>query len=163
MQSLSIRPFQTADTEPLRSMLVACFNGVSIDQNIERQLGPVGAHDWGWRKGRHLDDDIRRDPQGIFVAEIDGNIVGFVSTWIDQDASVGFIPNLVVREDCRGQGIGRQLLEVALNRFREQGLSAARIETLDQNEIGRHLYPSVGFTEVARQIHFALRLDAENS
>jgi ribosomal protein S18 acetylase RimI-like enzyme len=56
-------------------------------------------------------------------------------------------------------GIGRQLLEHALEFFRAQGLKVARIETLAHNEVGNHLYPSVGFEEVARQVHFAMRLD----
>jgi hypothetical protein len=30
----------------------------------------------------------------------------------------------------------------------------SRIETLEQNPIGQHLYPSLGFQEFARQIHF---------
>jgi hypothetical protein len=32
------------------------------------------------------------------------------------------------------------------------------IETMAGNEVGQHLYPSCGFTEVARQIHFAMKL-----
>jgi ribosomal protein S18 acetylase RimI-like enzyme len=157
--SIHIRPFQPSDTETLRRILVAGFDGVSIDQNIERKFGLFGNHDWQWRKGRHLDDDIHRDPQGIFVAVVDGDIAGFVTTWIDRDSHVGFIPNLAVHENHRNQGVGRKLLEHALKRFRQEGLSVARIETLDQNPVGQHLYPSVGFTEVARQIHFAMRLD----
>lgn len=153
-----IRPFEPSDTEPLRAILVDSFDGVSMDQNIERRLGPVGEHDWRWRKGRHHDDDIRRDSAGIFVAVVNDTPAGFVSTWIDAESGVGFIPNLAVHRDHRGQGIGRQLLEFAINHFRESGLSLARIETLDQNEVGQHLYPSVGFKEIARQIHFAIKL-----
>ena len=37
-------------------------------------------------------------------------------------------------------------------------MTVARIETLEQNPIGRQLYPSLGFLEVARQIHFAMPL-----
>ena len=32
------------------------------------------------------------------------------------------------------------------------------IETLDQNGPGQHLFPSCGFVEVARQLHFAMPL-----
>lgn len=156
---LEIRPFHPADTETLRTILVDGFDGVSIDQNIERRLGAYGSRDWRWRKGRHLDDDIRRDPDGIFVAVIDGEIAGFVSTWIDHESSVGFIPNLAVHKRHQGQGVGRKLLEHSLEHFRKHKLAMARIETLDQNLVGQHLYPSVGFTEAARQIHFAVRLD----
>jgi ribosomal protein S18 acetylase RimI-like enzyme len=42
------------------------------------------------------------------------------------------------------------------------GLSHARIETLDQNEIGQTLYPSMGFEEVARQVHYCLDLSDQD-
>jgi ribosomal protein S18 acetylase RimI-like enzyme len=45
-----------------------------------------------------------------------------------------------------------------LEHFRRNGVECARIETLEQNPIGQHLYPAVGFREVARQIHYAMRL-----
>ncbi len=37
----------------------------------------------------------------------------------------------------------------------QAGMELARIETLEQNHIGQHLYPKLGFTEFARQIYFA--------
>jgi hypothetical protein len=37
-------------------------------------------------------------------------------------------------------------------------MTIAKIETLEQNKIGQHLYPSAGFVEVARQIHYAMAL-----
>ncbi len=161
--SLQIRPLQSGDRESLYRILVESFDGVSIDQNIDGRLGSTGQCDWQWRKGRHLDDDLRRDPAGVFVATIDGQIAGFITTWMDREASVGFIPNLAVHRDHRGRGVGRKLLESAIQHFRDQGLRLARIETLDQNPVGQHLYPSVGFVEVARQIHFAMRLDTPGS
>ena len=44
-------------------------------------------------------------------------------------------------------------------------MTVAKIETLEQNTIGRHLYPSLGFREIARQIHYAMSLipDAQTS
>jgi ribosomal protein S18 acetylase RimI-like enzyme len=79
----------------------------------------------------------------------------------DRDTRIGWIHNLAVADDARNQGLGRRLLEHALSRFREGGMTVARIETLEQNPVGRHLYPSVGFREVARQIHYAIDLSQE--
>ena len=58
----------------------------------------------------------------------------------------------------RGKGIGRKLLVRSIERFRELGLAQAKIDTLATNEIGRHLYPTVGFREVARQVHYVMSL-----
>jgi len=34
----------------------------------------------------------------------------------------------------------------------------AKIETMASNVIGQNLYPSCGFEEIGRQVHFAMRL-----
>ena len=81
-----------------------------------------------------------------------------VSTRVDRESSKGRIPNFAVTAEFRGQGLGRRLIEHALDYFRREGLAYAMIETMAQNEAGQHLYPACGFVEVARQVHFARRL-----
>ena len=153
-----IRPFQLDDLPALKRITVAAFDGVSIDQGAQKLFGTINGHDWQWRKARHLDEDVARDLSGIFVAEIDGRVVGCITTWQDREAGIGHIPNLAIEADCRSQGLGRQLIEFALQHFRDTGLTHAKIETLEQNAIGQHLYTSLGFREVARQIHFVAEL-----
>jgi ribosomal protein S18 acetylase RimI-like enzyme len=155
---MQIRAFHLQDLPALKQITVEAFDGVSIDQGIEREFGSVNGHDWRWRKARHLDDDAAREPHGIFVAEDNHGIVGYITTWSDREAGMGHIPNLAVRAEYRGQGLGRRLIEYALDHFRRLGLTHARIETLEQNAIGNHLYPSLGFREVARQVHFCADL-----
>lgn len=155
----SIRPYRPTDLPVLQALTAEAFDGVSIDQGMERIFGEVAGHDWRWRKMRHIADDAARDHAGIFVLESDdGEIVGFISTWCDREAGIGYIANVVVAAEHRGRGLGRALLHAALERFRQAGLSHARIETLVQNDVGKGLYESVGFREIARQIHFAMKL-----
>ena len=158
-----IRLFELSDLERFQEITVAAFEGVSIDQRVEQAFGSFHGHDWRWRKGQAILADWEREPSGIFIAERDGAVVGGITTWHDPDAGIGYIPNLAVDAACRGQGIGRQLIEYALQHFRRLGLSVARIETLAHNEVGDHLYRSVGFEEVARQIHFAMPLGDSRS
>ncbi len=154
----TIRPFRPTDLDALKLLTVESFNGVTLEQNVEQSLGVLNGHDWRWRKSRHIADDASANPAGIFVAESDGRIIGYISTLIDRDAGKGRIPNLAVDSTARGEGLGRRLIEHALDYFRREGLAYAMIETMAQNEIGRHLYPSCGFVEVARQVHFARKL-----
>lgn len=153
-----IRSYQPADLPLLKAITVEAFTGVAIDHGIEKQFGPINGHDWKWRKSRHLDDDAARDPAGIFVAEDEGRVVGYITTWQDREAGIGHIPNIAIAPEFRGQGIGRLLIEHALAHFRASGLSHAKIETLAQNAVGNHLYRDLGFVEVARQVHFVARL-----
>lgn len=156
--NLTIRTFRPADLAELQRLTVESFEGVTLEQNVEQKLGVVGGHDWRWRKARHLGDDAAANPRGIFIAEAEGRIIGYITTLIDRDAGKGRIPNLAVAASQRGQGLGRRLIEHALEYFRREGLSYAMIETMAQNEIGQHLYPACGFVEVARQVHYARRL-----
>jgi ribosomal protein S18 acetylase RimI-like enzyme len=158
---MKIRVYREADRQAIKEITVEAFHGVSIDQAIEREFGVVGGHDWRWRKARHIDEDVDAEGAAIFVAEeLPGEVIGYVTTRYDAEARVGFIPNLAVRAGQRGQGLGRQLIEHALEHFRHAGAEIVRIETLSQNVIGNHLYPDCGFVPVAQQIHLAMRLQS---
>jgi len=155
---MKIRPYQPEDLAILKEITIEAFQGVSIDEGIERKYGTINGHDWKWRKARHVETDAQREPEGIFIAEVEGRIVGYISTWHDPQAGIGYIPNLAFVPECRGQGMGRKLLEHALNHFRQLKLSLAKIETLEQNATGNHLYTSLGFREIVKQVHFVAPL-----
>ena len=109
-------------------------------------------------------EGVAREVEGILVVEsAEGEVVGYITTWQDVDGGIGYIPNLAFVPEWRGRGLGRLLIQMALDRFREAGLSHAKIETLAQNEVGHHLYTSIGFREVARQVHFFADLSKSQS
>ena len=155
---MDIRPYRPDDLPALRALTAEAFRGVSIDYWIEQRFGLLNGRDWRWRKMRHIDDDTAANPAGVFVAEDEAGIAGYITTRVDKEAGLGLIPNLAVRADRRGSGLGRRLIEHALAWFRTLGLTHAKIETLEQNPIGQHLYPACGFQEVARQIHYVMKL-----
>lgn len=153
-----IRPCQSSDLDELKRMTIEGFEGIAIDQNVEGQFGLLGEHDWRWRKARHVDEDVAANPSGVFVAEDDGKVLGYISTRLDREAGKGRIPNLAVDRAARGKGLGRLLIEHATDYFRREGMAFAVIETMVNNPVGQHLYPSCGFVEVGRQIHYAMKL-----
>jgi ribosomal protein S18 acetylase RimI-like enzyme len=157
--AIVIRPYREPDRQAVRDLTVAAFEGVSIDHNIDLRLGPIAGRDWRWRKSRDVDRDIDLLGAELAVAEDEtGAAVGYVTMQRDDETRIGWIHNLVVAGGLRGQGLGRRLIEHALNHFRATGMTVAKIETLEQNAIGRHLYPALGFIEIARQIHYAMPL-----
>ena len=105
-------------------------------------------------------DSLKEDAKEkhIFVAEENGKVFGYITTQVDREAGKGRIPNLAVDAAAQGHGLGRKLIEHALDYFRAEGLAAAVIETMANNARGQHLYPSCGFVETCRQIHFAMKL-----
>lgn len=157
-QELRVRSFREEDRERLKQLTVESFAGVSIDKNIEDRFGLLNGTDWRQRKARHIDDDIAANPSGVLVAEIGGAIVGYITVLLNRETGLGRIPNMAVDEQCRGRGIGGKLIDAADEYMRSENMTHAKIETLEQNEIGRHLYPKKGYEEVARQVHFVKKL-----
>jgi ribosomal protein S18 acetylase RimI-like enzyme len=154
-----IRPYRTSDAARVKALTIEGFEPVSVEAAIDRRWPGLLPAPWGERKWRAMQPELAGQPEHCFVAELDGEVVGYITTTIVSEHQVGRIPDLAVDARVRGRGGGRRRLEHALAHFRALGLRVARIETLAHNEVGQRLYPSVGFQEVARQIHFAMLLD----
>lgn len=158
-----IRPAVPGDIDRLKEITCEVFGPSAVDYYIEEIFGLVRDRDWKWRKVRHIDSDFADNPGGVFVFE--GNpaagepaIMGYVTILIDREGGIGRIPNLAVCAKCQNRGIGRKLLDHAMDYMREQDVPYAKIETLVGNDAGEHLYPAMGFVEVARQIHYVKKL-----
>ena len=118
-----IRRYVEADRDRLQTITAICFEGVSIECAIEAKYGPVAGKDWRWRKARHIDDDIAANAEGIFVAgEGRDRVVGYVTTRVDQESKIGWIPNLAVLPEYQQRGLGKALIETALIYLTGKGL-----------------------------------------
>lgn len=152
-----IRTYREPDREALKEITITCFDGdSSIDHNMESLFGPIDGRDWEWRKRLHMDNDIAANAAGIFVAEIEGSPVGYISTREDHETGIGSVPHMAVLPVHRRKGIGRMLLDAAVAFLSEQGMKHVRINTLETNTACQQLYPSYGFKEVSRQIHYMM-------
>ena len=110
------------------------------------------------RKAEQISEDVEANPQGVFVAEEGGQILGYLTTRINCETAVGRIVNLAVDAEHRRKGIAKALFEAAFGYFRAQGMVYTKIEALEQNEIGLSFYPSLGYEEVAKQVHYFMKL-----
>ena len=161
---VEIRGLRPEDQAAVEAITAEAFRGVSIDEVIEQRFGPLRPLSWQTIKSTAVGAEVREQAATCFVAELDGQVIGYITTAVSQRTSTGRIPNIGVARGYRGLGLGTQLIEYALAYFRRQGLRLARIETLVQNGIGDYLYRKLGFQEIARQIHFAQPLvDTEPS
>lgn len=76
-------------------------------------------------------------------------VLGYVVAWFV--AGEGEIANLAVAPEGWGGGIGRALLDAALDEARRRGIEAVYLEVRDSNLRARRLYQSRGFEEVGRR------------
>ena len=92
----------------------------------------------------------------VFVADMDERVVGFATLLSqcssgeldDGDVVFALLSDIVVREECRAQGVGRQLLESAEEQARKDGARWLRVSVLARNRLARQLYESLGFSEL---------------
>lgn len=80
-------------------------------------------------------------PEGCFVAEYHGNVIGTSATIIYEER-FGWIGMVIVAEQYRGQGIGTSLLEHAIRFLDSQGVPTMKLDATPQ---GRPLYEKFGF------------------
>jgi ribosomal protein S18 acetylase RimI-like enzyme len=65
---------------------------------------------------------------------------------IYSDAPAAYLEELYVRPPIRGQGLGRALLEAAMDEARAQGADVIDLGTAETDTAARGLYQSAGFT-----------------
>lgn len=117
--SLSIRPFSDRDIG--FAVAQALREGWDCPESV---FATLAAH----------------DPQGCFIAEIDGRRVGMItSTCYARSAWLG---NLIVSPECRRQGIGERLMRHAIDRLEAGGIKTFRLEA---DPMGVGIYTRLGF------------------
>jgi predicted N-acetyltransferase YhbS len=84
---------------------------------------------------------LQLEPAGCFAAEVNGRVIGTVTT-TTYGAALAWIGMMLVAPEHRGRGIGRQLFSAALDHLRASGTSAVK---LDATPAGRSLYEVFGF------------------
>jgi len=155
-----IRTYREDDRARLHEITSASFQDASIHGTLERMYGPLRGTTWAERKCREIDADIAQEAAGVLVAEDDdGMVVGYITTTTDETSGIGRIPNLAVAPGQQGKGIGKALINAALDRFGQAGMELVKIETLAGNETGQALYPRFGFEEFVRQVHYIMRTE----
>jgi ribosomal protein S18 acetylase RimI-like enzyme len=154
MSSITIRGYRKRDRDAVRRITEEAFTGFCLESCMSDQFGLIAGKTWQQRKWDGIDWDLSHRPEHVFVAESDEQVVGYICTRIYPDHYIGHIANLAVATQHQGKGVGKLLMQAALEYFRDCGMRYARIETLESNYKGRKFYPAFGFKEVGRQIFY---------
>jgi len=116
-------------------------SGLDTPENLYR-LGGVWMHRDSCAE--HL-SIFRRYGGEIFVAELDRRVVGHIEVIVDANRNVGeyaYISVLMVHRDYRRKGVGRKLVEAAIDYAREKGQNKILVAAEEQS-VG--FYKKLGF------------------
>lgn len=134
-----MRDARPADIEPVRELLLEYEAWLGVDlcfQGFEEELTSLPG-DYAPERGGAL----------LVVDGPDG-LVGCVGLRRLDEATCE-LKRLYVRPSARGGGLGRRLLEAAVERARAGGYRALRLDTLPQMGTAQALYRAAGFVEIA--------------
>jgi L-amino acid N-acyltransferase len=87
----------------------------------------------------------------VFVAEEDGIVSGWasLSKWSERRAYSGTAEiSLYVKEEFRGRGIGRQLMEAIVEEGERVGLHTVIARIAGENSVSIHLHETLGFKQI---------------
>lgn len=128
--------------EPLSAPEIRCMEERDLDavMEIERE-----SFSTPWSRGsfRNL---LRRDDADLWVAVVDDAVVGYAVVWyVLSEAELG---NVAVARGWRRQGLGRTLLDWALERACDRGVKRIFLEVRMSNVVAQQLYERRGFAQV---------------
>jgi GNAT superfamily N-acetyltransferase len=87
----------------------------------------------------------------LWVAEQEGEVTAFLLGRLKRTPTylggvlVGEISDLFVSDSLRGQGIGKQLVAVAMQHFSQQNVHSVEVQIMAGNESGIAFWNSLGF------------------
>ncbi|WP_276260425.1 GNAT family N-acetyltransferase [Haloglomus litoreum] len=99
--------------------------------------------------GRLVDDDIGDPERSVFVAEIDGGVVGFAELVPDDDEDARcHLYRIYVASAHWGRGVGGALLDRAEAAARERGFERLELSVMAANERAVRFYEAHGFDRI---------------
>lgn len=121
---VQLRPFMPSDLNRIMEIEEASFKGDAYRRAQFEKL--------------HKDQ-----ADGFYVAEIFGEAIGYVIGSVSGD--VGVLDSLAVDRRFRDLGIGRRLVDLILERFREKGIQTCSLRVRTTNGSAVRFYKGVGF------------------
>lgn len=80
----------------------------------------------------------------IWVAEMDGEILGTVC-YTQRDDNIAEIKKMYIKKDCRKLGLGKQLMNTAIDHIKSQNYESIYVQTNDYFTGARNFYEKLGF------------------
>lgn len=151
---------------PLVRKIAGLFQ--TVDPEKYATEGDVGERYRGWLSGL-----VKAGRSVILVADAAGQgqppaVVGMLIGTIDREIPIyrlkeyGFINDLWVDEAYRNEGVARQLVTEAIERFTRLRVEQIRLDVLTGNEPARKLFETCGFRPAVVEMLLPLKPAADN-
>jgi ribosomal protein S18 acetylase RimI-like enzyme len=146
-----IRPYHEDDLADLLELSILAWEPIfaSFHHVLGAELDALLHPDWQASQ-REVVKTTVAESEGVqtFVAEVDGEAVGFIAYQCDEESKRGEIVLLAVHPEHQNENIGTELNELALSRMEAAGMEIAIVETGGDasHAPARRSYEKAGFT-----------------
>jgi GNAT superfamily N-acetyltransferase len=128
--SLLFRPARPEEIERTQELVVSSIN----DLTERHGFGRVASV----RPAQFQLFSLRDDPDGLWVAEENGRMLGSAFSWVCGD--LWFLAELFVAPDQQGRGIGNELLKRTLAHAQKSGAGTLALIAIAFNRVSQGLY-----------------------
>lgn len=129
-----IRPARAEDLQTAQQLVVRSIN----DLTERHGFGPMASS----RPADFQLFSLKDDPAGLWVAEADGEIVGFTFSWMNDD--FWFLAELFINPARQGDGIGGAMLARTFEHARNNAARNRALITFTFNTVSQGLYVKHG-------------------
>ena len=149
MQAL-IREYDKADERQIIDLALRAW--APVHDSMERVMGHEIFHrlhgDWRRLQAEGVRETLTDEQTRVWVADVGGRVVGFVSALLDRQPGLGEVSMLAVDPDHQAGGIGTALTKTATEWLRESGMRTAMVETGGDpgHAASRRTYEKAGYT-----------------
>ena len=127
---MELRNMQTDDYDSVYALWLSC-PGMGLN-NLDDSREGIAKY-------------LTRNPDTCFVAAEQGNIIGAILT--GHDGRRGYISHTAVSPAYQRQGIGKQMVEAALNALKAKSINKVNLVVFARNEKGNAFWEKMGFTQ----------------
>jgi GNAT superfamily N-acetyltransferase len=147
---MSVRPIKLPDDEPAILAFIQGLQDYELDFENNRRRDPAFVADH-WRDAQHR---CAEKHGAMFIAEQDGKKVGWISAYeehgelfiAEPERRHGFIAEIFVAADARGQGHGKALIAACEGWSRMRGHKLLTIGVLAKNAHAIRAYEGAGYS-----------------
>ena len=153
--SLTIRPIQPSDNEPLATLIRQVFREFKIDKPGTVYTDPTTDA---------LYELFQQPASAYFVAEEDGTILGGCGVYPTEGLPEGCaeLVKFYLAAEARGKGVGNQLMQQSIATARELGYKQLYLESFPELARAVSMYEKAGFRRVSHALgnsgHYACNI-----
>jgi len=124
------RPARAQELARAEELVAASINDLTVRHGFGRMASARPPH--------FQQFSLKDDPDGLWIAEEGGDIVGFAFSWVC--GGLWFLAELFVAPDQQGRGIGNELLSRTMEQARKAQASEKALITFAFNTVSQGLY-----------------------